>query len=486
MHDLKQSARRISLTLFSAQSLASAGFIAAATLNSILGARLGGQASWAGVPPAVYLLGSAGAAFLWGYLMEAWGRRLGLLIGLILGTLGAGLAFYAIAINTLLVFLAGMVLMGMANAAVTLGRFAAAEVHPPGERGRAISNVVLGGAVGAILGPLMVGPMGRLAQSRGFEDLSGAYATSGVLFALACLAIFVWLRPDPRDLGREVARLYPEASSDNGEARSIGQILRLPAARVAINRADTIHIVDDPVECLARVQDLLQLLRIARVEVHLMLHSPVGPEPGVCHTAVGFGNAVGALHHPHLHPMLALRVVHHPTKLLQVSRVGRRNRQRNNLNERPDVEQVHPLPGEDVNVPTPVSLGPRTETIRILEGPAVQVHSPERTCRLAAHCQRHLDQHLALDDIQPIRFNGKVTQVVGLVIEGFCPDTAVGSTCEIFPQGGEPILAEVVGFRDNKTLLMPLGELRGVGLGSLIAGLAAIGGYFTFMVGRQG
>lgn len=75
----------------------------------------------------------------------------------------------------------------------------------------------------------------------------------------------------------------------------------------------------------------------------------------------------------------------------------------------------------------------------------------------------------ALDDIKPIRFNGKVTQVVGLVIEGFCPDTAVGSTCEIFPQGGEPILAEVVGFRDNKTLLMPLGELRGVGLGSLIA-----------------
>lgn len=75
----------------------------------------------------------------------------------------------------------------------------------------------------------------------------------------------------------------------------------------------------------------------------------------------------------------------------------------------------------------------------------------------------------ALDYIKPIRFNGRVTQVVGLVIEGYCPDTAVGSTCEIFPQGGEPILAEVVGFRDNKTLLMPLGELRGVGLGSLIA-----------------
>ncbi|HET6419105.1 MAG TPA: flagellar protein export ATPase FliI [Geobacteraceae bacterium] len=75
----------------------------------------------------------------------------------------------------------------------------------------------------------------------------------------------------------------------------------------------------------------------------------------------------------------------------------------------------------------------------------------------------------AIEDIRPIRFNGKVTQVVGLVIEGYCPDAAVGSICKIFPQGGEPILAEVVGFRDNKTLLMPLGELRGVGLGSLIS-----------------
>ena len=74
-----------------------------------------------------------------------------------------------------------------------------------------------------------------------------------------------------------------------------------------------------------------------------------------------------------------------------------------------------------------------------------------------------------VETIKSIRFQGKVTQVVGLVIEGFCPDAAVGTLCEIYPQNGAPIPAEVVGFRDNKTLLMPLGELRGVGLGSLIS-----------------
>lgn len=75
----------------------------------------------------------------------------------------------------------------------------------------------------------------------------------------------------------------------------------------------------------------------------------------------------------------------------------------------------------------------------------------------------------AVEASRPIKLHGKVTQVVGLVIEGFCPETAVGTLCEINSQGSDPIPAEVVGFRENKTLLMPLGELRGVGLGSLIS-----------------
>lgn len=68
----------------------------------------------------------------------------------------------------------------------------------------------------------------------------------------------------------------------------------------------------------------------------------------------------------------------------------------------------------------------------------------------------------ALATTKPVRLHGKVTQVVGLVIEGYCPDTSVGAICEIKPVEGDPIPAEVVGFRNNKTLLMPLGELRGL------------------------
>ena len=74
-----------------------------------------------------------------------------------------------------------------------------------------------------------------------------------------------------------------------------------------------------------------------------------------------------------------------------------------------------------------------------------------------------------LSDFYPYRVYGKVNQVVGLVIEGKGPISSVGDTALIYPIDNTlPIDAEVVGFKDSKTLLMPLGDLRGVGIGSRI------------------
>lgn len=232
--ELSRRARKITLVLFLAQSLVSAGMIAAATLNAVLGAQLGGSARWAGVPSAVYLLAGAGAALVWGYVMDAIGRRGGLVAGLLLGAAGAALAFAAANAGALPLFLAGMALMGSANAAMQLGRFAAAEVQAPQARGRAISNVVLGGTVGAIVGPLLVAPTGHWAQSSGFDELAGAYVASLVLLAVAAGVVLGGLRPDPRDLGRQVAQLYPDSAPSSDAARPIRQILRQPAAAVAV------------------------------------------------------------------------------------------------------------------------------------------------------------------------------------------------------------------------------------------------------------
>lgn len=71
-----------------------------------------------------------------------------------------------------------------------------------------------------------------------------------------------------------------------------------------------------------------------------------------------------------------------------------------------------------------------------------------------------------LERIDPIRMNGRVTQVIGLTIESEGPQVSVGEVCLIYPQKGkEPIKAEVVGFRENRVILMPLGELTAIGPG---------------------
>ena len=56
----------------------------------------------------------------------------------------------------------------------------------------------------------------------------------------------------------------------------------------------------------------------------------------------------------------------------------------------------------------------------------------------------------ALDHCRIITVSGKVTRIVGLVVEGYCPHSTIGTLCKIIPLNrGLPVFAEVVGFRGN-------------------------------------
>lgn len=75
---------------------------------------------------------------------------------------------------------------------------------------------------------------------------------------------------------------------------------------------------------------------------------------------------------------------------------------------------------------------------------------------------------------ETLRMRGRVRKVIGTVIEGTLPDCSIGQLCEIDPgDGREPIRAEVVGFREERVLIMPLGEIRGLKPGCIIRTLRA-------------
>ena len=75
----------------------------------------------------------------------------------------------------------------------------------------------------------------------------------------------------------------------------------------------------------------------------------------------------------------------------------------------------------------------------------------------------------AVKQAKDIRSCGVVKQVIGMVLEGKGPAVAVGGMCKVELKSDKPSIdAEVVGFRDNHILLMPLGEMRGIEPGAKI------------------
>ncbi|WP_270180461.1 flagellar protein export ATPase FliI [Alkalihalobacillus sp. CinArs1] len=82
----------------------------------------------------------------------------------------------------------------------------------------------------------------------------------------------------------------------------------------------------------------------------------------------------------------------------------------------------------------------------------------------------NVDRYLShLESIQSVQKYGKVTQVIGLTIESMGPEVKMGELCYLHPGPGHtPIEAEVVGFRENRVLLMPMDDLSEIGPGCLV------------------
>lgn len=78
---------------------------------------------------------------------------------------------------------------------------------------------------------------------------------------------------------------------------------------------------------------------------------------------------------------------------------------------------------------------------------------------------RYLD---AVEHMDAMRWTGKISQLIGLLIESQGPAAAVGDFCEAVVTGGRRIRTQVIGFRDGRVLSMPLEETDGLQLGDTV------------------
>ncbi|WP_433861794.1 MFS transporter [Streptomyces sp. L7] len=189
--------RRTLTVVVVSQILGGAGLAAGVTVGALLAQQMLGTDSLAGVPTALFTLGSALAAFLVGRFSQRWGRQVGLGLGFAAGGIGAiGVVVAAVTGSVPLLFIA-LFIYGAGTATNLQARYAGTDLALPAQRGTAVSVAMVSTTVGAVAGPNLVDPLGGLAQSLGIPALAGPFLLAAVAYLAAGIVLLSLLRPDP-------------------------------------------------------------------------------------------------------------------------------------------------------------------------------------------------------------------------------------------------------------------------------------------------
>jgi len=225
--------RRLQTSLVLGVGLGSTGYIAAITIATIVAKELSGGSSFAGLPGATIVLGSAAASQLLSRFMVLYGRRAGLVLGYGIGAAGALGAGVAVVLASFPLFIAATAAMGCANAANQLSRYTAADMYPESGRASAIGVVVWGSTLGSIVGPNLITLSGNIAEGFNLPRLAGVYGVPVLFVTAAALLTLFTLRPAPESLAPQRARVAGRISASLGEMLARPRIFAAVIALIA-------------------------------------------------------------------------------------------------------------------------------------------------------------------------------------------------------------------------------------------------------------
>jgi len=224
--------RRVTVTVFAAVGMGLTGMFATLTVIPLLTEDVAGSTGLSGIGAAAAIAGTAFGAARLGAISARRGRRTGLLTGFAVGVTGAGLGVLAAVADNLALLVVGMLLFGWGNSSNLLARYAVAAVYPEHRRAAVVGLVIWAGTLGAVIGPRLADPAGRVALELGLPELSGAVLLGGIGFALsALLCLTVPLPHDPPPVGARTASTL--ATLRRGLARPV---VRVAVASIVISQ----------------------------------------------------------------------------------------------------------------------------------------------------------------------------------------------------------------------------------------------------------
>jgi len=162
------------------------------SLGGLVGRKLAYDENLSTLPVSMYHLGIAASVLPAAFLMRAWGRRNAYLLGGTFGLFSGLIAASGIIIGSFLVFCLGTMLAGFYGAYVQSYRFAATDGLAPEKHSRAISIIMIGGLIAAILGPELAN---RTLESWSGIPYAGSFLSQTALAALALPVLFFLYAP---------------------------------------------------------------------------------------------------------------------------------------------------------------------------------------------------------------------------------------------------------------------------------------------------
>ena len=217
----KQAKQNV-LVLIAAQAILGAQLPIIFVVGGLAGGQLAGNVCFATLPISLIVFGSMTTAPWLSRFMYAYGRQAGFFLGTFSGAVGAAISAYGLFISSFTVFLVGSYLSGIYMTTQGFYRFAATDTASEQFRPKAISYVMAGGLLSAVLGP----QLNKIVQDLSVITFLGSYVTIVAINLVGIFLFFLLRLPKQSSNVATNANLKPE--------RSKRDLLRNPKILVAI------------------------------------------------------------------------------------------------------------------------------------------------------------------------------------------------------------------------------------------------------------
>ena len=207
-HSIPPLIKRNTILLALTQAFVGMGNQTTPTLAPIIVVQMLGSAAFSGVGTSILGLSRLVIAYPVGYLTDRYGRKAGLMLGLVLTLIGTLAIGGAMSLGSFPLVVVGLMIFGLGVGAGQQLRLAAADMFLPSRRGEGLGYVLTGSLLGAVAAPLLIWGSNGLSGPTGLDSLVVVWFLLPIIIIPSMLLV-VLVRPDPQVIARNLEHYYP-------------------------------------------------------------------------------------------------------------------------------------------------------------------------------------------------------------------------------------------------------------------------------------